>query len=220
MSADGLRQVEFNHELVSYVDQNRTQLDRDLLAELRVTTAQFGEDAIMQIPDLQGTFMTLITKLIGAKTALEIGTFTGHSSICIASGLPADGKLICLDMSKEWTDVAQEYWEKAGLNDRIELRLGDALQSIAELTEFQFDMVHIDAEKTQYEDYFEAVLPLVRSGGLFVFDNMLRAGRVVHEKSDEGTEAIKRLNSKLSSDPRVETVLLTIGDGLQFCRKI
>ena len=219
MIPNGSRFIEFSNELMSYVDQSRTQIDDELLSELRQSTAQFGEDAIMQIPDAQGTFMTLITRLIGAKTALEIGTFTGHSSICIARGLPEDGKLVCLDLSREWTDVAQQFWAKAGLRDRIELRLGDALETLAGINDLQFDLVHIDADKTQYDSYFEAALPMVRSGGLFVFDNMLRAGRVVDADPDPGTAALIKLNEKLSRDSRVETVLLTIGDGLQFCRK-
>jgi len=220
MIPDGTRFIQYTDELMKYVEDSRTHDGDKLLAELRKETAQFGEDAIMQIPNYQGTFLTIVTKLISAQTALEIGTFTGHSSICIARGLPADGKLICLDMSEEWTNVAKSFWQKAGLAERIELRLGDALETIKGLEDQQFDLVHIDAEKSQYDAYFEAALPLVRSGGLFVFDNMLRAGRVALQDADELTEAIKVLNAKLSRDPRVETVLVTLGDGIQFCRKV
>jgi caffeoyl-CoA O-methyltransferase len=125
-----------------------------------------------------------------------------------------------MDMSQEWTDVAKTFWEKDGVASKIELQIGDALESISQLEPgIVFDLVHIDAEKTLYDDFFEAALPKVRSGGVFVFDNMLRAGAVVDQDSDDGTESIKRLNKKLANDPRVETVLLTIGDGIQLCRK-
>ncbi len=206
--------------LIDYVESARTGSDDPLLRELRQVTAQFGEDAQMQIPDHQGTFLTILVQLMGVQRALEIGTFTGHSSICIARGLPENGKLICLDASKTWTDVAKVFWDRAGLTDRIELRIGDALDAIAKFEEDEmFDFVHIDAEKLLYDEFFEAVLPRLRSGGAIMFDNMLRAGRVVEETPDDRTVAIKRLNEKLANDHRVETVLVTIGDGVQLCRK-
>ncbi len=209
-----------NDSLVDYVEVSRTGSDDPILKSLRDETARFGEDAQMQLPDSQGTLMTILTRLVSAKSALEIGTFTGHSSICIARGLGEGGKLICLDSSKEWTNVAKEFWDRAGVSDKIELQLGDALERIAQFSpDQQFDLVHIDAEKLLYNEFFEAVLPRVVSNGLIVFDNMLRAGRVVEAETDDRTLAIKRLNSKLASDPRVETVLVTVGDGIQLCRK-
>lgn len=209
-----------NDDLYAYVETARTPDIDSLLVELREETAKFGEDAQMEIPNDQGTLMTILTKLLGVQRALEIGTFTGHSSICIARGLPEDGKLFCLDLNKEWTDVARAYWHRAGLDAKIELHLGDALEILPSLdVSGQFDLVHIDAEKTLYDSFYEAALPLVRPGGLFVFDNMLRGGRVVDVDTDERTEAIKQLNEKLAADSRVETVLLTVGDGIQLCRK-
>ncbi|MEM7454882.1 MAG: class I SAM-dependent methyltransferase [Planctomycetota bacterium] len=207
-------------ELEAYILGVHSGSDDSLFRELREATAQFGEDAIMQIPDHQGTFLTLITKILGARTALEIGTFTGHSSISIARGLPEDGSLLCLDMSREWTNVARTFWERAGLTGKVELRIGDALETISEFdSSMKFDLVHIDAEKTLYDRFFEAAFPYVRSGGVFLFDNMLRHGRVLEPQSDERTEAIKTLNQKLAGDPRIETVLIEMGDGIQMCRK-
>ena len=125
-----------------------------------------------------------------------------------------------MDVNEEWTSVAKTFWEKAGVADRIELQIGDAVQSVANLDPaIEFDLVHIDAAKTLYDDFFEAALPKVRPGGLFIFDNMLWDGRVIKENQDDHTEAIKRMNAKLANDPRVETVMLTIGDGIQLCRK-
>jgi len=191
-----------------------------LLQELRSETARFGDDAGMQISEVQGSLLTILTRLLGVRSALEIGTFTGHSSICIARGLPQDGKLICLDLSVEWTDVAQDYWDQAGLRDKLELRIGDAIESLASFNDAdRFDLVHIDAEKTLYDQFFEGVLPHVRQNGVIIFDNMLWGGRVVEDDPDERTRAIMNLNAKLAADPRVETVLLPIGDGIQICRK-
>ena len=216
-----MKRLALNEELARYVRNAHSAAGDPLLVELREVTARFGADAVMQIPDHQGTFLTLITKLVGAKTALEIGTFTGHSSICIARGLPPEGRLLCLDMSRQWTDVAREFWHKAGVASKIELQLGEALESLAALDpSVTFDLVHIDAEKTLYDEFFEAAFPLVPPGGAFLFDNMLRGGRVVQSPADEQTESIKALNEKLASDPRVETVLIEIGDGVQLCRKV
>ena len=221
MLPNGGKYLVLTDPIIDYVDASRTPGDEDLFVELRKTTKEkFADDAIMEIPDHQGTFLTIVAKMVGAKNALEIGTFTGHSSISIARGLADDGKLICMDMSQEWTDVAQTFWERAGLTDRIELQIGDALESIKRLPEgLVLDLVHIDAEKTLYDDFFEAVFPRIRSGGVILFDNMLRGGAVVDENSDPRTESIKLLNAKLAADPRVETVLLTIGDGVQLTRK-
>lgn len=209
-----------NDQLVEFINAQRSHADDNLLQELRIETAQFGDDAGMQISDAQGSFLTIITRLLGVRSALEIGTFTGHSSICIARGLPEDGKLICLDASEEWTAVAQRYWAKAGLTEKIELRIGDAIESLKLLSEHDpFDLVHIDAEKTLYDQFFESALPHVRQNGLIIFDNMLWGGRVVDQDPDERTQAVFQMNLKLANDARVETVLISIGDGIQFCRK-
>lgn len=154
------------------------------------------------------------------SSALELGTFTGYSSLCIARGLPADGRLICLDASREWTDIAREFWDRAGVAGKIDLRIGPALESLRGLEDATpFDLVFIDAAKEEYDAYFEAVLPRVRPGGLILFDNMLWGGRLAAgDLTEESSRVLTALNRKLSTDARVETVLLPIADGLQFCR--
>ncbi len=208
-------------QLFEYINRSRTDFDDRLLSDLNQATQQFGDDAIMQIGNEQGTFLTILARLIGAKTAIEIGTFTGHSSICIARGLPDDGRLICLDVSDQWTSLAREFWQKAGLEHKIELFIGDAIESLKRIPASpSFDLAFIDADKVAYDDYFEGVIPLIRPGGVILFDNMFRGKRVLEVETDEGTQVIKQLNAKLANDPRVETVLLPIGDGLQLTRKV
>ena len=207
-------------QLAEFMAAHRSDANDPLLAELRAETSKFGADAVMQISDVQGSFLTIITRLTKVQSALEIGTFTGHSSICIARGLRDDGRLLCLDMSEPWTDVARRYWRKSGLIEKIELRLGDALESLGNLLPSDmFELVHIDAEKTLYDQFFELVLPHVVPNGLIIFDNMLWGGKVAEPEPDERTRAVQKMNEKLASDPRIETVLLSIGDGVQFCRK-
>jgi caffeoyl-CoA O-methyltransferase len=158
---------------------------------------------------------------IGARNALEVGTFTGYSSICIARALPAKGRLICLDASEEWTAVARRYWAEAGVKKRIELRLGPAIPALKALERrLTFDFVFIDAEKTEYEAYYELALPHVRRNGLILFDNMLWHGRVAEPKATEReARAVHALNRKLAKDRRIEAVLLPVADGIQLCRK-
>lgn len=213
--------IPLNDPLYRYVCASRSNPDDPVLTALREETGRMGEDAFMQIGADQGSFLTVLTAAIGARRALEIGTFTGYSSICIARGLPSDGRLLCLDLNAEWTAVARRYWEQAGVADRIELRLGPALDSLARLEpEWTFDLVFIDAHKLEYAAYYERVLPRVRPNGLILFDNMLREGRVARESlDDEGDRAIDQLNRQLARDPRIETVLLTVADGIQLCRK-
>jgi caffeoyl-CoA O-methyltransferase len=176
----------------------------------------------MQISEEQGAFMTLLVAAIGAKSAIEVGTFTGYSSICIARGLPRDGRLICVDESKEWTDIAQKFWNQAGVHQRIELRLGPAIPLLEKLEAgLAFDFAFIDASKTEYDSYYELLLPRIRSSGLILFDNMLWGGRLGSGPIVEASgQAIDALNHKLANDKRVESVLLPIADGLQLCRKL
>jgi caffeoyl-CoA O-methyltransferase len=167
----------------------------------------------------QGDFFTLLVAALRVESALEIGTFTGFSSLCIARGLAPHGRLLCCDISAEWTDIARRYWKRAGVDDRIELRLGPATATLAALEPGRtFDFVFIDADKTGYDAYYELVLPRLRAGGLIVFDNMLAHGNVVEPRSDRD-RAIDVLNRKLAVDPRVDSVLLPIADGLNLCRK-
>lgn len=191
-----------------------------LLRELRDVTARLGDDSRMQVSEEQGAFLQLLTGVTGARRVLELGTFTGYSALCLARGLPADGRLICLDASRDWTDIARGFWDRAGVAAKIELRIGPALESLRALDDAApFDLVFIDAAKEEYDAYFEAVLPRVRPGGLILFDNMLWGGRLAAgDLTEESSRVLAALNRKLAADDRVETVLLPIADGLQFCR--
>ncbi len=213
--------LSLNQQLYDYLNRCRSDTANPLLQSLRAETLALGDVSKCQISDEQGTFLSILVAAIGAKNAIEVGPFTGYSSLCIASALPASGKLICLDQSKQWTDIARKYWEQAGLLDRIELRLGPAVPTLRELSaNLAFDFVFIDAEKTEYDAYYELLLPRVRPNGLLLFDNMLWGGRLGSGTVDEASgKAIDALNRKLARDSRVETVLLSIADGIQFCRK-
>lgn len=177
----------------------------------------------MQIGADQGAFLSLLVSAIGAKRAIEIGTFTGYSAISIASALPEDGRLICCDVSEEWTGIAKRYWKEARLDARIDLRLAPALDTLNGLLgddgEGTFDFVFIDADKTGYDAYYEACLKLLCRGGVMAIDNTLWGGAVAEKKGDADTEALKVLNLKLADDSRVDSSLLTIGDGVTLVRK-
>lgn len=195
----------------------RSQATDELIEELSKETRALGDIAGMQISPEQGSFLTLLVAALGVRSAVEIGTFTGTSSLCIARGLPEDGKLLCLDQSGEWTSIAQAYWKRAGLDSKIELRLGDARHSVTQLQGETFDFAFIDADKTGYDTYYEALLPRMKPNGLFIFDNMLRGGRVVDPQSEDD-HALVALNHKLAYDPRVDSVLIPVADGLNICR--
>ena len=194
-----------------------------LLAELRAETAKLPM-AGMQISPEQGQFMALLAELIGARRAIEVGTFTGYSSLCVAQALPSDGKLIACDISEEFTSVARRYWAKAGIADRIELRLAPALDTLKSLLAGggagSFDFAFVDADKTQYDAYYEAILKLLRPGGLMTIDNVLWSGAVADgRKRDADTVALRALNEKLKADKRISLSMLPIGDGLTLARK-
>lgn len=194
-----------------------------LLARLREETAR-DPLARMQIAPEQGQFMALLVQLMGAKKALEIGVFTGYSSLCVALALPSDGALIACDISDEWTAVARRYWAEAGVAHKIELRIAPALATLDELLHSghaqTFDFAFIDADKTGYDAYYERTLQLLRPGGLIILDNMLRGGRVADPAiHDEDTRAIHLLNEKLHHDPRIALSLLPVADGLTLALK-
>lgn len=217
-----MKYLALNDDLYRYVCRHRSGSSDPVLESLRLETAALGDDARMQISPEQGSFLTILAAAIGARTALEVGTFTGHSSISIARGLPAEGKLLCLDESREWTDIARRYWSRADVERKIDLRLGPAIATLQALEPgLVLDMAFIDADKREYLTYYELLLPKVRQNGLILFDNMLWGGRVLpgHNAGDTSAPMLDELNRTLAADPRVETVLLPIADGIQLCRK-
>jgi caffeoyl-CoA O-methyltransferase len=218
----GTKYVRLNKAIYSYLCRCRSDASDALLQELRTETAALGEEiSKCQISDEQGTFLSVLVAAAGVKSAIEVGTFTGYSSLCIARALPANGRLICVDASKEWTAIARKYWKKAGLQDRIDLRLGPAIPTLKQLAPKEtFDFAFIDANKTEYDAYYELLLPHVRRNGLILFDNMLWGGRLGAGPVKEATgRAIDALNHKLAGDSRVAAVLIPVADGIQFCRK-
>jgi caffeoyl-CoA O-methyltransferase len=213
--------VALNDALYGYIIRHRSGAIDPVLDELRRETESLGDLAKMLISPEQGDFLTILTRLLGVHRAVEVGTFTGYSSICIARGLAHHGRLFCFDINAEWAAIARRYWEKDGVSDRINLQLGDAKEALpAWEPSGPIDLAFIDADKPGYDAYFEMLLPKMRSNGLFIFDNMVWGGRVIEQPlTDPDGVAIDRLNAKLADDPRVETVLLPVADGLHFARK-
>jgi caffeoyl-CoA O-methyltransferase len=209
-------------ELADYVRASSEAPDEvaaDLLAETAAIAERGEAPATFQIAPEQGAFMQLLTRALGARHAIEIGTFTGFSALCIARGLPDDGSLLCLDRNAEWTAVAQRYWERAGLAERIELRLGDALPTLWSLPEEPtFDLAFVDADKAAYPSYVDALYARMRPNGVVLLDNTLRTGKVLHPDTDEN-HVLAVMNAALAVDPRWETVLLPMADGLTMLRK-
>jgi caffeoyl-CoA O-methyltransferase len=209
-------------ELADYVRASSDPID-DVVTDLVAETAAMGErgeaPTTMQIAPEQGVFMQLLAAALGARRAIEIGTFTGLSALCVARGLPPDGSLLCLDLSERWTSVARRYWERAGLADRIELRLGPALESLRALpVQPTFDLAFVDADKTGYAGYVDELHPRMAPNGVVLLDNTLWSGRVLDPQTDDD-RALVALNAALAADPRWQTVLLPIADGLTMLRK-
>jgi predicted O-methyltransferase YrrM len=192
-------------------------VQRDLIAE----TEGLGGISMMQIAPEQGAFMTLLTRLIGARHAIEVGTFTGYSAISIARGLTDDGTLLCCDVNEEWTAIARKYWERAGVDDKIELRIAPAAETLRSLPAGErFDLAFIDADKPNYPTYYEEVLARLRRNGVILVDNTLWGGAVVDPKvTDDNTKAIRAFNDAIAADDRVRSTILTVGDGLTLIRK-
>lgn len=197
--------------------------DREILRRLREETSTMPM-SVMQISPEQGQFFSLLIPLIGAKNALEVGTFTGYSALCVALALPEDGRLTACDVSDEWTAVARRYWEEAGVAHKVDLKIAPAEESLSSLLSSgradTFDFAFIDADKTRYDTYYELCLKLVRKGGLIAIDNVLRGGTVIDPASqDENVRAVRKLNQKIHEDERVDISLVPIGDGLTLVRK-
>jgi caffeoyl-CoA O-methyltransferase len=206
--------------LYAYLSARFSERD-PALEDLARETAALGSVSAMQIAPEQGAFMTLLSRAISARSAVEIGTFTGYSTLCLAKGVGEGGRVLTCDVSAEWTAIARRYWARAGLADRIDLRLGPALETLRGLPPSQgFDIAFIDADKQGYLSYFEEILPRLRPSGLILFDNTLWSGMVADPTlQDDNTVALRRLNDLLPEDPRVETVMLPVSDGLTICRK-
>ncbi len=214
------RFLKVDNELYDYAVAHGHNGD-PLLRELAEETAALGALAAMQISPEQGTLMGLLARAIGARSAVEVGTFTGYSSICVARALPDDGRLLCLDTSEEWTSVARRYWERAGVANKITLKLAPAADTLAALPVSEsFDFAFIDADKENYRLYYEEILKRMRRDGLILIDNVLWYGRVV-DPSDQtsSTAAIRQMNDFVATDERVEAVMLAISDGLTIVRK-
>jgi caffeoyl-CoA O-methyltransferase len=192
-----------------------------LLRELAEETLKAtGRSAQMQIAPEEGRFLTLLAQLVGARSIVEVGTFTGYSSICLARGMAPGGHLLACDVSEEWTAIARRYWERAGLTDTIELRLGPANETLAALpADPTVDLAFIDADKPGYIGYWQELVPRVRPGGLLVVDNVFFGGEVVEEEPSENGAAIQRFNAHAATDDRVELVMLPIADGVTIARR-
>jgi predicted O-methyltransferase YrrM len=213
--------IGLSDELHDYVVQMGVR-EPEALRRLRDRTTRLPQGG-MQISPEQGAFMALLVRLMAAKRCFEVGTFTGYSSTAVALALPPDGRVLCCDVSREWTDIAREAWADAGVADRVELRLGPALDTLdallADGEAGTFDFGFIDADKPNYDGYVERALRLVRAGGLIAIDNTLWDGRVADPSvQDESTQAIRALNEKLSTDERVDVALTPVGDGLTLLR--
>lgn len=206
-----------DHALHAYLVDHATPRDA-VLADLDAETRrEFGDAAGMLIAPEQGQFLTMLTRLLGVRTAVEVGTFTGYSSICIARGLAPGGRLTCIDVSEEFTAVARRYWHRAGVGDRIDLRLQDGVDGVRSLPdEPHIDLAFIDAHKPQYIDYYEALLPRLTERGVLIADNVLWGGKVVDSDGHEFTRALQAFNEHVREDPRSEVVMLPIADGLSF----
>jgi caffeoyl-CoA O-methyltransferase len=193
-----------------------------LLRELAAETARaFPGPAGMQVSHDEGELLTMLTRLVGARRAVEVGVFTGYSSICIARGMPADGHLLACDVSEQWTSVARRYWKRAGLEERIELRLGPALDTLRTLpAEPVLDLAFIDADKGNYPLYYSELVSRLRPGGLLILDNVLMGGEVLDPAVADGSvAAVRRTNEIIVGDDRVESVMLPVRDGVTLVRK-
>jgi caffeoyl-CoA O-methyltransferase len=217
-----MRNFTVTDQVRDYAVGHGSWLPNDIVRQLRSETQALGDVAGMQIGDDQGQLLTMMARLVGARRAVEVGTFTGYSSLCIARGLVEGGSLLCCDVSEEWTAIGIRAWERAGLRDRIELRLAPALQTLRALPpEADIDLVFIDADKPGYAAYWDELVPRVREGGVLLADNVLWSGEIVDESvTDENAAALRAFNDKVAVDSRVEVVVLPAFDGLTIARKL
>ena len=215
------RTIGISDELAAYVLEVGAR-EPDVLARLREETAAIPQHG-MQIAPEEGAFLAMLVELTGARRCIEVGTFTGYSSTAIALALPEDGRLVCCDVSEEWTSTARRYWEDAGVADRVDLRIAPAADTLDALLasgeEEPYDFAFVDADKSGYDGYYERLLRLVRPGGLIAFDNTLWSGAVLDRDTDDAdTRALQTLNAKLAGDERVSICLLPLADGVTLAR--
>ena len=201
-----------------------SMIEGDIFRRLREETAQMPQSGMQISPD-QGQFFSFLINLIDAEKALEIGTFTGYSALAVASALPPLGKLVCSDVSEEWTSIGKRYWSEAGVAEKIDLRLGPAVETLDALIDEgesgNFDFAFIDADKVGYDEYYERALKLVRANGLIAIDNVLWNGNVADPtQTDESTEALRAIARKVRDDKRVGSCMLCVGDGITLARKL
>jgi caffeoyl-CoA O-methyltransferase len=210
--------------ILDYVADHASPRPDAVLDDLRARTEMLGDVSVMQVSADQGTLLTILTSLARATFAVEVGTFTGYSSICIARGLQPGGRLLCCDVSEEYTAIAKEAWAQAGLADRIELRVAPALDTLRALPAGEsVDVAFIDADKPNYVNYFEELIPRVRQGGLILADNTLWSGRVTGEVTDEDDDnltGIRRFNDTIAADTRIASYILPVSDGLTVITKL
>lgn len=212
------RTLNLTDDLVGYVHEYGLR-EHPVLAALRETTTKLPEHNMQIGPD-QGAFMALVVQISGTRNIIEIGTFTGYSSTVMAMALPPDGRILCCDVSREWTDIARGAWADAGIEKKVELRLAPATVTLGTLEDDAFDLAFIDADKPSYDAYYEGCLRVVRPGGLILIDNVLWSGEVADPSVDNETvRAIRALNAKIAADERVDHVILPIGDGLTLARR-
>jgi caffeoyl-CoA O-methyltransferase len=218
--ADHAKFITLTPEIYDYLIAHGHNGD-PIRAELAAETAKLGRISGMQIAAEQGTFMAILAAAIGARSAVEVGTFTGYSALCVARALPADGRLLCCDVNEEWTSVGRRYWERAGVANKITLKLAPAADTLKAMpTSPAFDFAFIDADKSSYAIYYEEILKRLRPSGLILIDNVLWSGAVADEtKQDADTVALRKLNDFIAKDTRVEAVMLGVADGLTIVRK-
>jgi caffeoyl-CoA O-methyltransferase len=216
-----IRTLPVTAELIDYAVAHGSWPVDDVLADLQAETAALGRVAGMQVGPDEGQLLTLLARLVDARRAVEVGTFTGYSSLCIARGLAPGGSLLCCDVSEEWTALGRRAWERAGVSDRIELRIAPAIETLRALpADEPIDLVFIDADKPGYVDYWEELVPRVRPGGLLLADNVLWSGEITNpDRTDENTEALRAFNDRVAADDRVEAAVLPAFDGLTIARK-
>jgi caffeoyl-CoA O-methyltransferase len=215
-----LRTIDVTPAVYEYLVAHGTPPDATYDAIQAETEASAGPFAGMQIGPDQYAFLRVLAEIVGVRLAVEVGTFTGTSAAAVAAALQPGGRLVCCDISEEWTAIARRHWEAAGLTDRIDLRLAPALETLAALPDEPVDFAFVDADKPAYIDYYEALVPKLRTGGVLVADNVLWSGSVVDpDARDDNTEAIRRFNDHVAADDRVSKVMLAVGDGITICRK-